>query len=58
MSSINNIRKTYGNNCEICKETMEIFNSKPMCDKCYEALKELILEKRKINDEPNRDNQA
>ena len=47
MTSINKIKTNYGNNCEICKETMETFFSKPMCDKCYEALKELILEKRK-----------
>jgi len=54
MTSINNIKPNYGKYCEICKETIEW--AKPMCDKCYEALKELILEKRKINDETGRNN--
>ena len=47
MTTINNVKIIYENNCETCKETIQTFYGKHMCDKCYEALKELILEKRK-----------
>ena len=49
------IKDEISTTCNFCGERTDGIN-KPACDKCIQALKELILEKRKINDETRRNN--
>jgi hypothetical protein len=51
------IKNELGTTCHFCEEPIDGIN-KPVCDKCMLALKDLVLEKRKLKDEPDRDNQA
>ena len=54
MSNNLKIKTSYGDNCEICGETTKEY--RPICDKCMNALKDLILEKRRLNEESREDN--
>lgn len=49
------IKNKLGNICHFCSGPTDNLG-KPACDECMQALKELILEKRKINDETRRNN--
>lgn len=47
--SANEIKKDFGHECFICKTTLQLSDSKQMCEDCLGALKSLILEKRNIS---------